>query len=134
MEQDYLLERVAKLETKVESHERTIHAQTEKNELLIKLTALTEMQVDVNKEQNEQMKKFGETLNRVDENLTNLNTSQQQLNTNQQKLGERVSDIEETLQDQKVDVVGLIKKIFTFVLTGVGTLALGYFAVKFGLK
>jgi hypothetical protein len=82
----------------------------------------------------EQMKRFGEILDRINDNLTNLNNNQQKLNENQLELGERVDQIETTLQEQKIDPIKLFKSILSYVITGIGSIAIAYVLWKFGIN
>lgn len=127
MVQEDIYERLTKVETIQEEHERKLNSQLEKNETLIKIETLMSMQIEDSKKRDKQMDKFEDTLLKVNDNLTNLNN-------NQKQLGDRVTDIESTLNGQKIDVVGLVKSIFAYVLTAAGGLLVGYLAMKFGIK
>lgn len=137
MVQEDIYQKVAKLETKVEDHDRKLNSQAEKNETLTRLATLMELQMEEAKEkerrqeirdekQNKSMEKFGETLVKVNENLTSLNNKQE-------SLGDRVAEIEGTLSNQKIDVIGLVKSILTYVLTAAGGIVLAWIYIKLGL-
>jgi hypothetical protein len=119
-----VVERLARVETKQENHERLLNSQMEKNDLLTKMSTLVEMQVEVNKEQSA-------TLKNINDNLTNLNNKHD-------KLGERVSEIETSLNDDKRTkrerINGVLKYVGTSIGTLVVTLLIAYLSVKLGLK
>lgn len=127
-------ERVAKLEEKVESHERSIIAQADKNESLAKLTTLMELQSKANEKQNAQLEKFGETLIQVNLNLTNINNSQQQLQKEVIQIGNRVEVIEQKSDENKLDPSKVIWKIVGWVVGAIGAIILAYVLFKLGLK
>ena len=131
-------ERIAKLEAKVENHERALFAQTEKNETLTKLTTLMEYTINANderekrqenrdREQNLQMKEFSGT-------LTNISNSLADLNVNQGKITERVSDIENTLSDVKKDKKMMIRGTLKYIATAIGSIIVTWVCIQFGLK
>lgn len=130
--QEELNERVAKLEGRVDNHERSIQSQIDKNESLIKLTAIMELQTKSNEKQNVQLEKFGETLNRVDINLTNLNNSQQQLQKEVVAIGSRVEVIEQKADENKLDPFKLFLKVLGWVGGIFSALFIAYLAYKFG--
>lgn len=113
-------ERLARIETKLDEHDKLLQKQQEKNDHQTELNTILKMNI-------EQMKKFGETLERVDANLTNLNN-------NQLKLSDRVSDIENTLSEAKKDRKGLIKSIASYLGTALGSLAVAYILYKLGIN
>lgn len=119
MSQEDLYERLTKVETVQKEHERKLNSQLEKNETLIEMKTLMAIQIEDGKKRDTQMEKFEGTLLKVNENLTNLNNSQQQL-------GNRVSDIESTLNEQKVDPVKLFKSILSYFATSMGSIAVAY--------
>lgn len=132
MTQD-LYQKVAKLETKVEEHDRKLDAQIEKNESLTRLTTLMERQIEDSKErerrqeirddkQNKQMEQFGITLINVNQNLTNLNSKQELLD-------DRVTGIEGTLSKQQFSIVDVLK----YIGAAIGGLVVGYIGLKIGL-
>lgn len=127
-----LNERVAKLEIRVDTHERSILAQTDKNESLAKLATLMELQILANDKQNIQLEKFGETLNRVDDNLSSMNVTQQQLQREVVQIGSRVEVIEKKADENKVDKFNLFLKGLAWVGGFATTLILGYLFYKFG--
>lgn len=112
-------ERIAKLEQMVENNTSRIvnHAirmeKLESNtDVLVRLSTLMEVQTEMNKQQNEQMGRFGNTLDSVDRNLTHLNGTSDQLKSSIGDLGGRISSIEETQNSHKIDVPKLLTKIF----------------------
>ncbi|MED3562234.1 hypothetical protein [Bacillus xiapuensis] len=126
-------ERLTKVETKVEEHDKKLNAQESKNETLTKLTILMERQMDDTKErerkqeirdekQNKQMESFGQTLIKVNENLTNLNSKQTMLD-------DRVTGIEGTLSKQSFSMIDVLK----YLGATIAGLAVGYIAMKLGI-
>lgn len=129
-----LPEKVAKLEVKVEKHEDLLKSQVEKNEALIKLSALMEMQMKQNEErekrqeerdqqQNKQMEKITNTLDKVSDSLDELSIGQKNLNNNYDNLNGRLgvleADISEVKNDNKIDLPKLKKDIITKVIPSV---------------
>lgn len=127
MANEELSGRVSKLEVKVEDHAKQLERQREKNDVQTELNTVLKLNV-------EQMKRFGETLDRVNENLTNLNNNQQKMNDNQLELGERVDQIETTLLEQKIDPVKLVKAIFSYLATGIGSILIAWLLWKLGIS
>jgi predicted nucleic acid-binding Zn-ribbon protein len=129
-----LSQRLTKVETKVEEHSRSIASQSEKNDTLTRLTTLVEMQTEFNKEYKIELQKFSTVIEKVNNNLTNLNNRQEQLNNSQQQLGQRVDNIENTLQDQKIDPMTMFKSILTYAATGIGSIIIAYLLYRFGIS
>src|SRR5690606_4647306 len=112
-------ERVGIVENTLENHERRIQKQESNNELLVEMRTILKMQVETNEKQANQMDKFSETLTKVNDNLTSLNNSQEQLKNEMGKIGQRVSHIEKSQDDNKIDPNKLIKNIILTVITGI---------------
>jgi chromosome segregation ATPase len=136
-----LSQRITKVETKVEEHQRLLNAQTEKNDSLTRLTILMERQQEESKEFKSSLNKFNDTLDKVNENLTNLNLNQHNLNLTQQQMkddmteiGSRVTEIERNQDENKIDTIKLIKAILSYVATGIGSIAIAYLLYKFGIS
>lgn len=129
-----LYQKVAKIETKIEEHNRKLIAQEEKNDTLTKLTLLIEQQQEINKDHARQMEKFDNTLDRVNENLTQLNLSQKQMQQDMNQIGERVSSIETKQEEQKIDPIKVVKGILAYVATGVGGIILAIIYLKLDIK
>ena len=135
MVNEELYQKVAKLETKVEEHDKKLQIQSEKNESLTRLTTLVELQMQETKErerrqeirdekQNIQMEKFSTTLDKVNDNLTDLNISQQQMKQDMSAIGNRVADIEKYQEGSKIDSFKLFKGILSYIATGIGSIAI----------
>lgn len=123
MSVEKLGERVAVVEQISKSHNARLTKLEESNEALIKLSTLMEIQIDMDKQQNdkmaemsrqqnEQMEKFGEVLDSVNINLTHLNQTSEQLKSSVGDLSGRISSIEATQDSHKIDVPQLMKRIF----------------------
>lgn len=104
-----IAERLAKFEElatnnkeDISNHNERITNLESKNESMVEFKTILKMQMEINKEQNVQMKEMSKTLNNVNTNLTELNTSSQQLNS-------RLTDVEESLDANKIDIVKWIK-------------------------
>lgn len=124
MVQEDIYARMTAVEVKVDDHEKKLAKQEEKNDSQIEMNTLLKMQIEVNKEQNQQMKLFGETLTKVNENLTGLNTGMHDLNT-------RVTEIENNQESKKIDPAALFKDIVYKVLP---SLILAFLIFYFGWK
>lgn len=122
-----LYERITRVETIVSEHSRKLDAQVEKNDTLTKLATIMEMQVEVNKEQSIQMKKFDITLNKVNTNLDGLNKNLETLDT-------RVGKLESNDNERKIDVPSLMTKIVVGIFMTIPTLITMWLALQFGLK
>lgn len=120
MVQEETFQRLAKLEVKVEEHERKLLAQEEKNESQLELNTILKLQLEENKENRKQITKISETLEKI--------------NNSQEKLSSRVEDIESTLQDQKRTRTDIVKGISKYILTAIGGMIVAYFSIKLGLK
>jgi hypothetical protein len=132
--EETLTEKVAKLEATVTEHGRKLIQQEKKNDVITRLVTLFEnqernlqererKQEERDKKQQEQLDKFSNAMDEVVVNLSNLNNSQV-------LLGDRVTEIESTLQGQKVDIVKMVKHALGYI----GMAILAYVLTKyFGL-
>jgi predicted nucleic acid-binding Zn-ribbon protein len=116
-------QKVARLETKVEEHEKLLQKQQERNDTQTELNTLLKMQIEANKEQNETLQKFSDTLVKINKNLDNLNSKQELLD-------ERVTGIEDSLSKQNFSIVDVIKYIGA---AGIG-LILAWIYTKLGIN
>lgn len=129
-----ITEKVARLETKVEEHSKSIEKMNENNDVLVEMKTILRMQTEINSETKEQIKEFGVTLNKVNENLTNLNINQQQMKTDMSEIGSRVTDIEKNQEKHKIDVFGLVKNILGYVVTAIVGGVVLWIYMKLGIK
>jgi cytochrome c556 len=127
-------ERLVKVETKIEEHQRLFNAQSEKNDTLTRLTILMERQQEESKEFKASLNKFNDTLQNVNENLTNLNINQQQMKIDMNEIGNRVEEIEKKSDEHKIDPMKVVLKILGFVGTLVGGAIATFLYMKLGLK
>lgn len=111
-------------EEKLKKHERRITGLENMNESLFKLTASVDRQVELNKEQQEQIKEQHGTLVEINKNLTGLNT-------NLEILDQRVKKLETSDSERNIDMGKLFKdivyKVFHLVV-------LAWLLFYFGLK
>lgn len=140
-----LNERVAKLETTIQEHDKRLDAQLEKNDTLTRLTTIMEVQAAEAKErekrqdirdekQNEQIEKVTNTLNNINSNLTELNISQQQMKNDMSEIGKRVTDIEHNQVELKIDPVKMFKGIVKQVCLYAGGILVAYVLYKLGIN
>lgn len=129
-----LSQRVTKVETKVEEHQRLLNAQAEKNDTLTRLTILMERQQEESKEFKESLNKFNVTIDKVNENLTNLNHNQQQMKDDMNEIGNRVEEIEKKADEHKIDPMKIFLKTLGFIGTLVGGAIAAYIYMKLGLS
>lgn len=142
MENDKIGERVAKLETITENHERLLTAQSEKNETLAKLTTLMEINSKRDEQRDEQLKEFGDTLKSVNDNLTHLNKSQEKIQQDISTISSRVEKVEKIQDEEKqryvLDLRGLPKKtILKVVAIGIAAITAvvtAWVKLKIGIK
>lgn len=134
-------ERIAVVEQKVDNNSNRIvnHAiRIEKleanNDALVRLSTLMEVQTEMNKQQNEQMEKFGGVLDKMNSNLSNLNSTSDQLKNSIGDLSNRMSSIEETQDSHKIDIGKLWVKIFVGVAMISVALLSGWLMKSAGLK
>ena len=123
MEQD-INRRVAVLEVKVDKNTKSLESQNQKNDILIEMKTLMELQTEVNKEQKEQIKEFSNTLIKVNKNLDGLNSGMKDLN-------KRVTDIENKQDERKIDPQMVFKDVIYKV---VPAFILAWLLLQFGLK
>jgi 3D (Asp-Asp-Asp) domain-containing protein len=113
MVQEELYQRLSKVESKVEQHEKMLDEQVKKNEDVIEIKTLMKMQIEINQRTNEQMEKFSQVLSSINENITRLNI-------NQSQLSERVTDIEKSISNNKIDILQWTKNIlYSLLLAGI---------------
>lgn len=142
MENDKLGERVAKLETIVENHEKLLISQSEKNETLARLTTLMEINSKRDEQRDEQLKEFGDTLKSVNDNLTHLNKSQEKIQQDISTISSRVEKVEKIQDEEKqryvLDLRGLPKKtILKVVAIGIAAITAvvtAWVKLKIGIK
>lgn len=147
-----VVERLARVETIVEHNGKRIDDLEGKNDLLTRLTIVSEQQAEFNKEFKQEAKEFRlsisdfkMTIEKVNTNLDGLNkkfeTIDQRVGTLEgnkgeqkiEKLDERISEIETNLQDNKKTKLGILKYVGTSVATVVITLLIAYMSMKLGL-
>lgn len=123
-----LIQRVAVLEERAKNSAEKIEALENGNEVIQRLTALMEVQVDTNKDNKEQMREQHNTLVQVNQNLFNLNTKMGDIDS-------RVGRLEQSDNDDKIDLGKFFKDlIFKVVPTVIATLVAAWFIIQFGLK
>lgn len=93
-------ERLASVETELKNQNHRVSKLEENNELLYRLTVVSEQQQEMNKNQQVQLNKMDETFNNININLTKLNMSQDELQDDVKKIGRRVDGIEEDLKKE----------------------------------
>lgn len=133
MESDRTTERIATLEEKTNSHSIRIERIENNNKLLHEMKVLLELQTEMNKEQNKQMKSFEETLSNVNSNLTRLNTTSDQLKIDLGSIGDRVNEIEQINEKGKISVNELTVKIFIALAMIIPTAITAWVLMKLGL-
>jgi len=90
-------ERLASVETELKNQNHRVSKIEGNNELLYRLTVVSEQQQEMNKNQQKQLDKMDETFNNININLTKLNMSQDELQDDVKNIGRRVDSIEEDL-------------------------------------
>lgn len=90
-------ERIASVETELKNQNHRVSKLEGNNELLYRLTVVSEQQQEMNKNQQKQLDKMDETFNNININLTKLNMSQDELQDDVRNIGRRVDSIEEDL-------------------------------------
>lgn len=122
-----IYERIGSNEQAIEDLERRMDKAELKSESQTKTNILLEMQTQVNKDQNEQMRQIGETLQKVNDNLTGLNTGMHDLN-------KRVTLIENNQDSKKIDLGALGKDIvFKVIPTVIATILGAYLLFQLNL-
>jgi TolA-binding protein len=122
--EEELYQKVAVLENTVDKHSKLLDKQQERNDVQTELNTLTKVFIEESKETRKQLQKFSETIDRVNENLTHLNISHQQMKQDMNEIGSRVSDIEKGQEESKIDPNALFKSILSYVMTGIGSIAI----------
>jgi predicted nucleic acid-binding Zn-ribbon protein len=129
-----IAERLAKFEELASNNKEDIGNHNEritnierKNDSLIEMKTLLHMQMDITKEYQGQMKEVVSTLNSMNTNLTQLNISQTQLKEDVINVGSRVTDVEKSLDGNKIDIVKWIKNAAWLVF-------IGFILWKLGIK
>lgn len=128
-----IVERIATIETKLKEHDKQLEKQQEKNETQVELNTLLKMQIDLNKEQQVQMNKFGDTIEKVNTNLTSLNETQKQFQSELSVINTRVGAIEESSEKIKIDPMKLFLKILGWSALVVGGIISAYIYKGLGL-
>lgn len=128
-----IVERIATIETKLKEHDKQLEKQQEKNETQVELNTLLKMQIDLNKEQQIQMNKFGDTIEKVNTNLTSLNETQKQFQSELSVINTRVGAIEESSEENKIDPMKLFLKILGWSALVVGGIISAYIYKGLGL-
>lgn len=100
LENEKLGERLASVETELKNQNHRVSKLEGNNELLYRLTVVSEQQQEMNKNQQIQLNKMDETFNNINVNLTKLNMSQDELQNDVKSIGKRVDGIEEDLKSE----------------------------------
>lgn len=119
-----IYERLGRVEEKATNHDNRIENLEGKNDVLVRLATLMETQVEVNKEQQNQIKEQHQTLVKINENLTTLNSGMQDLNN-------RVTEIEDNQESKKIDLGQLAKSTILYIIP---SLLLTWLLIELGLK
>lgn len=138
-------ERIARLEVKVNLHEKKLEVQDKKNDTLTRLVTLYETQerahserelrqLERDKKQQEQLDKFGNAMEEVVVSLANINHTQQQLKEDMGEIGNRVADIEKSQEESKIDPIKIFLKILAFGGTLLGGILAAWLYMQLGLK
>lgn len=130
-------ERLASVETELKNQDNRVSKLEGNNELLYRLTVVSEQQQEMNKNQQIQLNKMDETFNNININLTKLNMSQDELQDDVKNIGKRVDGIEEDLKIEtdkgKLSFNEILSKYFMWLIL-LPTVILGAWILsKFGL-
>lgn len=126
-------ERVASTETELKDLKKRTERLEENNELLFRLTIVSEQQQEMNKMQQTQLDSTNETLNNINVNLTKLNMTQDELRKDVKAIGKRVDDVEKTLENGKLSFNEVIRKYLLWVIGLPMTVLGAYILFKLGL-
>lgn len=133
VDNDGIRERLASTETELRYLKKRTERLEGNNELLSRLTVVSEQQQEINKLQQKQLDDTNETLNNINVNLTKLNMTQDELRKDVKAIGKRVDDMEETLENGSLSFNEIIKKYIVWLIT-LPTMILGtYILFKLGL-
>lgn len=142
LDNEKIIEKLASVETKVTLQGKEFHTRISKleenNELLHRLTNMSENQQKMNERQQVQIDKMSETFSNININLTKLNMSQEDLKEDVKSIVNRVDHIEDDLKNEtekgKISLTDILIKYVTWWLllpTGIiGT----WLLIKLGLK
>jgi hypothetical protein len=122
-----LYQRITKVETRLDEHDRKLQQQEVKNDTLIELKTILQMQVDASKKQVDQMEKFDKTLSRIDKNLDGLNMKFETID-------KRVEKLEINDESSKVHVPSLGVKILVGICMIIPTLITAWLLIQLNLK
>jgi methyl-accepting chemotaxis protein len=127
-------ERIAVVEESVKSLSRRVSENEGNSESLVRLTTLMEIQTEMDKQQNEQMREFGDTLNNVNSNLSLLSSSYEHLKTDMSTIGSRVKSIEDSQEDTKLSIpkIGALIVKNSFLI--IPSIILAWLLIQMGLK
>ena len=100
MQNEKFGERLASVEVEIKNQESRISKVEGNNELLHRLTVVSEQQQEMNKHQQIQLNSLDKTFNNININLTKLNMSQVELQEDVKEIGKRVDGIEEDLEQE----------------------------------
>jgi chromosome segregation ATPase len=106
---DKVYAKLSVLETKTESNTNRIEKLEQLGNELSKLSTLMEMQIEMNKDQQKQLKEQHETLIKINENLNGLSSAYQ-------KLDGRVETLEKNQENSKIDILQVIKIVIPSLL------------------
>jgi chromosome segregation ATPase len=106
---DKVYAKLSVLEAKTESNTNRIEKLEQLGNELSKLSTLMEMQIEMNKDQQKQLKEQHETLIKINENLNGLSSAYQ-------KLDGRVETLEKNQENNKIDILQVIKVVIPSLL------------------
>lgn len=133
MENDKIIEKLAVTETELKSLQKRTERLEGNNELLFRLTVVSEQQQDMNKMQQRQLDSTYETLNNINVNLTKLNMTQDELRKDVKSIGNRVDEVEKVLDNGKIDTTTIGKKYIMWLVGLPLAILTGYIMLKLGL-
>lgn len=122
-------ERLAQLEIIVKNHDKRISKQEENTEILNKLSQLSEMQIELNKDMKVQMEKSNEIMYSTRTDVVEIKKDMTYLKDEVGQLDERTTDLEDDSED---DLKSWKKTIVTIATSVISGIVLALFGVWIG--
>ncbi|MFS0561112.1 hypothetical protein AB1K91_10270 [Terribacillus sp. 179-K 1B1 HS] len=112
-------ERLAKLEIIVEGHDKRLNKQEESTAILNKLSQLSELQIELNKDMKEQLEKTNELMYSTRTDVVEIKKDMTYLKDEIGQLDERTTELEDDGEENLKDWKKIVLTVVTSLISGI---------------
>lgn len=117
------------------NNEKRLDKLEKQSEEFHKFSTLLELQIELNKKQNDQLEKYGDTMVNINDNLSELSRGYKELYDQNKDASQRIQNLEEYNESKKIDPSVLLKRVITVSIPSVVfALLTAYLVYVFGWK